>query len=269
MGIKATIKGEHGIIAEVMIPSSFRDVSLSQYISFSKEAALIREDGHNYIVQMAKAVGEFTGVDLHELLSANIGDMYGDTEGLDGSLRALYSYILKIVSEYKPQLMTPETAGFEYKGELFQIPVILQNTLGGLPVLPNISVLEAIECFEVQRISTANIDETGDENGSILFTYYLRMLAILCRKPGEMIPVSESERERFFNERSKYFKEIPAGVAMDVDFFLSNTLLQLGKTHHAIGSLLLQNFVHGVEIKRQKLTHGKKRLRTMNQRSKR
>lgn len=268
MGIKATIKSEDdGIIAEVMIPSSFDEVPLNKYISFMKEASLIGEENVNPIVQMAKAVGEFTGIDLHDILSANIGEMYGEADELDGSLRTLYGYILKMVADYKPKLMTPDTAGFVYKGEQFTIPVILQNTLGGLPILPNISVLESIECFEIQRITSNMIDETGDENGSQLFTFYLRMLSILCRKPGEFLPIGESDREKFFNDRSIYFKEITAAIALDVDFFLSNILQPSAMTNHVIGSLTLQSFDTGAVILKRKWKRGKKRLRTMKPRS--
>lgn len=269
MGIKATIKNEDGIIAEVMIPSSFNDVTLNQYISFTKEAAKIGDDGFNYIVQMAKAVGEFTGIPLHDLLIANVGDLYGEQMELDGSLRTLYGYILKMVSEYSPKLIDPDNAFFEFNGEKYTIPTIIQSTLGGLPVLPSFSVLEAVEAFEVQRLSTATIDESGDESGNILFSYYLRMLSIVSRKGDELIPISESERERFFNERAMHFREIPAGVAMDVDFFLSAILKPSEQTNHVIGFLTLQSFVHAVEITKRKLKRGKKQLHTMNQSSKR
>lgn len=268
MGIKATIKNEeNGIIAQVMIPASFSEVQLDKYISFSIEADKIGEDGYNPIIQMAKAIGEFTGIDLDKILVANVGDLYSETDDLDGSLRTLYGYILNLCGQYAPQLMTPETAGFEYKGERFTIPVIAQNVLGGLPILPTVSVLEAIEAFEIQRLTANMIDETGDENGSFRFTYYLRLLSIICRKEGEELPISESEREKFFTERSLFFREIPAEIALNVDFFLSSILPRSAMTNHAIGFLTLQNFVHRVATTKMKSKHGKGLLRIMKQHS--
>lgn len=258
-GINVKIKGQNGIIADVVIPDSFSSVKLSQYIDFTNAAAAIGEVGTNPIVQMARAVSEFIGVDLDEMLRANVGDLYGEIGELDGSLRTLFGWISKMCLEFKPALMQPESASFTYKGETFLIPVIVQGALAGVPILPNVSVVEAVEAFETHRLSQRSIEETGDETGSFLFSYYLRMLAVIARKPGEYLPADEMERERFLSERQTFFRDIDAATALNVDFFLFNTLPPLGMTNHVFGSLMLQNLKVAAGTLKQKLQHGKRR----------
>lgn len=252
------IKGQNGIIADVVIPDSFCDVKLSQYIDFTTAASRIGEPGTNPIEQMAIAVSEFIGVDLDEILRANVGDLYGQTDALDGSLRTIFGWISKMCLEFKPALMEPDSASFTYKGEKFNIPVIVQGALAGNPILPNISVVEAVEAFETQRLSQMSIDETGDENGSFLFSYYLRMLAIIARKDGELLPADEMAREKFLSERQTFFRDIDAATALNVDFFLFNTLGHYAMTNHVIGSLMHQNLKVGVGMLKVKLQRGRR-----------
>lgn len=259
-GINVKIKGENGvIISELVIPDSFSDVKLSQYIDFTTAASRIGEPGTNPIVQMAVAVSEFTGVDLDEMLRANVGDLYGQNDELDGSLRTMFGWISKMCLDFKPALMTPDSASFKYGGQQFNIPVIVQGALAGMPILPNVSVVEAVEAFETQRLSQMSIEETGDENGSFLFSYYLRMLAIIARKDGELLPADEMERERFLSERQSFFRDIDAATALNIDFFLFNTLGHYAMTNHVIGSLIHQNFKVAVGMLKVKLPHGKRR----------
>lgn len=258
-GINVKIKGENGIIiADVVIPDSFADVKLSQYIDFTTAASRIGEDGTNPIVQMAIAVSEFCGVNLHEMLRANVGDLYGEIDELDGSLRTIFGWISKMCLDFKPAVMEPGSASFKYQGQKFNIPVIVQGALAGLPILPNVSVVDAVEAFETQRLSQKSIDETGDENGSFLFSYYLRMLAIIARKDGELLPTDENERERFLNERQTFFRDIDAATALNVDFFLFNTLGHYGGMNHVFGSLMLQNLKVGVGMLKVKLPRGRR-----------
>lgn len=94
-----------------------------------------------------------------------------------------------------------------------------------------------------------------------MFTDYLEMMAILALKEGESLPVDRNERLLHIEKRVSLFQDIPANVALDVDFFLNSTLLALKETHSIIGSLSLPLFGIAVVTKRQNAKRTKKQKR--------
>lgn len=93
------------------------------------------------------------------------------------------------------------------------------------------------------KVADLEIAKLGDPNGSVVYSGYLKLIAILAKKPGEYLPTDDVERDVFINNRIRFFADISAGVALDVDFFLTNTLQAFGNEGTHIGFLTRQSIV--------------------------
>ena len=310
----ATLRRKNGdVIARIELPRSAAAVSLVRYISFLNEMKKFELEDANPMLIMAQAVGEFTGIDLADILLAKVGDNWAENRELDGGVRSLYGWIVQAVSNYKGTGRTKDGFEFQYKKETYQIPIIVAAELaGGVPTVSPIETGDMVEAFEtvrtlqrditkekdVQKVRTKRIeqlkatmvrsgDKTGDmereirrleaeiemENdphGNLLFLQYLRLVAILAKKPGEKLPANDGDRERWIQERVMHLQEIDAKTALDVDFFLSSLLTFSKKMPHVVGSLILPLFglAAAIQSKRQQSAKPTIRRYRTNRRSK-
>lgn len=251
---------------------SLYDLPLNRYIDFLKarepldDQKGIEAGEVNVPRVMAAAVGALCGVDLPTVLQARFGD-FEDSEGASKSLAGLYMWAINLLTTFTPRIRKVEDAVFEYQGEPWRIPVIGVQALAALPELPALETGEVVEAYEVQRIAQQTKELTGDPEGSVLFSYYLRLLAVLCRRDDgvDRLPVSDSECDAYINERSVYFRGIDAGTALDVDFFLAGLMRPAEQTRAAVGSLSRPIFDLAVQIVKRHKQSGKpipKRLPT-------
>jgi hypothetical protein len=81
------------------------------------------------------------------------------------------------------------------------------------------------------------IEIDGDPDGSLMFSYYLKLLATLTRRDGEALPVNDSQREVWIQNRAAHFQSVDAATALDVDFFLTDTL-QSSNSGRRVGGFL-------------------------------
>lgn len=260
------IKGtEGGIVLD--LPETLGEVRLNRYIDFLTENEAIGNPDENQILALAKCVGAFLGIDLPELLRAEVGDVFQkEYKGLDGGLSSLYGYIGKLVGASKPELRSQESAFFSYKGQRFQIPFIAQQAIAGDVLLPDIEVVEAIEAAEIQRVTYQSLKTivvepaTRDQRGGLYYSMYLRLLAVLARKEGDRLPTLEAERERWINDRAVFFQEIDAETALDLDFFLRGILTSSGENPLCVGFLSLRSLdlKVAISLKRGRHSHGRK-----------
>lgn len=114
-------------------------------------------------------------------------------------------------------------------------------------LIPDLNSIDLAELPEEKLIEIAA--KHGDMDGSLIFSRYLYMMAILCRHPGEKLPWKENKRKAFLNDRAALFQEIDTQTALDVDFFLLTTLTALNKNRAIAGSLILQGLGATVETK--------------------
>lgn len=229
------------IIATLPAYESLYQVPLSRYIDFLKAREALDdkeklEAGEVNVARvLAQSVGAFMGVPVDEVLRAEYGD-FEDVDDISKNLTSLYMWIVNLLGTFTPKIRKPEDCIFEYKGEQYTIPTIGFQALANLPLLPDLETGEMIEAYEIKRMAQAKI-QSDDPEGSYLFTYYLRLLAVLCRKEDERFPVFESDVEVFINERLLHFQEIDAGTALDVDFFLASLMRPSVRTGAAVGFL--------------------------------
>lgn len=278
----ATLKSNTGENATIELPGSLAEVPLNRYIDFIVECRAIGETGKNQVSAMARAAGAFYGLDLEDMVKRTLEtDPEAEIVGLDRSLRNLFGHAISIVKGASGELITPDKAEITYKGEVYRVPVIVQSSLRGEPTLPGITVIEAVECAEIRRVTAQSVEsrgnpggslrkavldiligETGAENipgkavmdkaeaiikeetarrgdpdGSLMFSMYLHLLAVLLRKGEEQMPIGDAEREAWILERATYFQEIDAQTALNLDFFLLHISRNSDESPDAIGFL--------------------------------
>lgn len=305
--IKATLKRNGQVFSQLELPKSLSEVPLNRFIDFLVECRKLGNENENQFMVMSRAISEFCASPLAEIIQAEIGDVYmPEVSGLDGSIRNIFGYITTLIGAGKGELLTPETAGFEYMNETYRMPIIMQQALAGEYRLPAMTVIETVEAAEIQRfkvqktqmsgdpngelkrkimdIANAEVfqmaetddrrlavmkageqlvkmetERAGDPSGSLLYTMYLKMLAVICRKEGEHLPVDDAEREAWINDRAVHFRRIDAQTALNVDFFLTNTLGILDDTLPAVGFLSRQSFVlmAAIRLKSKRRTKGR------------
>jgi hypothetical protein len=262
--IQGRLRNDTGaIIAEFNLPEQVSELKLSQYVDFvTATKRLVGEkpddEIENPVVVMADAVHAVSGVDLNTIMQSQVGNLYLESEEMEETLRSCYGWIAKVLTAYKPKARTKDDFAFKHNGQIFNIPYIAKSPLYQRAILPNISTGQAISAYELLRLSERVKSQKGDPKGNRMFTDYLEMLAILALKEGETLPVDRNERLYHIEKMVAFFQDIPADVALDVDFFLNSTLLALKETHSIIGSLSLPLFGIGVVTKRQNAKHTRK-----------
>lgn len=236
------------VIAEFDIPSSLYDVPLNRYVDFLVEVG--KSTPENAILQHTKAVSAFYGVDLLSLLNGVYNTEKEKTDFEMATVSQLHGYAAGLIDKHisgmfaNPKVSTYEPF-FQFNGQTFGIPKMLTDVMSsGTANLPGLSVIESIEAMEANRLFETQQD--NDEDGSLLFTKYLTLLAVLCRKDGETLPVDEVEREQFISDRVALFggsngEIINAGTAIDVDFFLTPFSGRYSKNNPVFSSLYLQS----------------------------
>lgn len=240
-----------GVLAQFDFPATIAEMRLSQYIDFLVALRDFRKEGANEVAVMARAIAAFSGIDPVEIIQARIGVDY-DAAALDNepTIFSLYNYLLRLIEVHKPRIRTIDEATFQYKGETFQIPASAKAAVMGISK-KEMTVIEAVEAFEVKRRVSDAMKQDGDPTGSFWFSEYLHLLAILARQPGEPLPLDDDERTTFINNRAAFFSDISLDVALDVDFFLTTGLLRVNLTPHLLGSISLQTLLILAEHRRK------------------
>lgn len=222
-------------------------VPLNRYVDFLKavepldDREKVEAGEVNEARVLCKAVGAFFGVDLDKVLEAEYG-LYYNEDAVTGNVRSLYAWIVSLLGTFKGRIRTDADCKFEHAGSVYTIPVIATQTLAALPLLPDLSTGEMIEALEIKRIASQKIAD--DPEGSHLYSYYLRLIAVICRKEGERFPIFDHDVTRFIDERVAVFsgktsgQVISAGIALDIDFFLAAIMRDSKQTRTYIGFLI-------------------------------
>lgn len=252
----ATLRRKGGEeICRIPLPRTAADVTLARYVSFLAEADKIGSEAHNGMHVMARAVHEFTGAPLDEILLATVGAEWDKTKSLDEGVRTLYGWIVNAVGEYKGKARTGEDFEFEHKGSKFTIPFITQSAISGRDILADVETIEMIEAMESVRNVKEEIEAKGDPDGSFIFTKYLRVIACLCRKDGQRLPIESAAREQAIQDTVHFLTDIDAQTALDVDFFLKSLFQPYGETGGILGFLSRRSLDLAAETKRVSAKH--------------
>lgn len=296
-------------------PTHLSQVPLTRFIDFIVQTRAMEDDEPTSVITvMAKSVSAFLGIDVHQILSASAGVFGTSSDAYEGTISALYGNIIKLIGEFKPDLV-PVDFSFEYLGEKYEVPTIIKQQIEGEFILPDLSLAEVIEVAEItrfkqqatqnrgdsdgrlmkkindmvaqqikinggtdpngqlsdagQKVYKSEVEKRGDPDGSLMLTYYLKTLAVLCRKPGEQLPFEESVREFWIQNRTYHFLQMDAATALTIDFFLTSISKSYEERPGAVGFLKDRCFVLVAATRLKKEKRLKKRSTTPRKYTKR
>jgi hypothetical protein len=139
---------------------------------------------------------------------------------------------------------------------------MVNERIAALGSKPTTDELNAID--EARRqMYREQVETDGDPDGSLMFTYYLKLLAALTRRDGENLPVEDSTREHWLQSRAAQFQEIDAATALDVDFFLTDISQSYDNGRRVGGFLKSRCFavVAATRLKSAKRLNGRRNTR--------
>ncbi len=263
--IEVDLKDRTGkIVATFDVPGMAEEIQLNQYIDFLVTLRETREEGANEPAVIARALAHVIGCDIAELRRVNYGhpiEYDFAAEEVVGTTLGLYAWILKVIGEHKPRIRSSGEASFVHKQVRYSIPYgAIQGALEASQYSP-LNTIEAIEAYEVKRLTTESIASTGDGDGSKWFSQYIRLLAVFARKEGEEIPLDDLERSNFLALRAAELQDICLPVALDIDFFLTSGLLRSNRQPGLIGSLTLPTLTTLLEVQKRPKVSGKVKTR--------
>lgn len=307
--IKGSLSIKNGDLTSKMefdIPENLSELKLSALVDFLVcTRSIDRSDPASALMAMASAVSAFYGISMDSVLQS---DSQIDSTAIR-TVSQLFGYATNTISTFKPHLYEDGHA-FEYKGDKYYCPIIKDMAISGEKVLPALTVMEVVEVAEVNRwkvqatsiagdpdgklkkrvfdvagitdastpelqkaaaqVYVSEVEAAGDPDGSLLYSYYLRTIAILCKKEGEQLPLQDSQREAWIQQRAFELQEIDAATALNMDFFLTSFSKSSGQSLGAVGFLRNQCFaaVAAIQLRKGKHTNGQsRRARRLSKRS--
>lgn len=132
----------------------------------------------------------------------------------DLSILSVYEYLYNLIYLYVPSLIDTNKFSFSYKDTTWTIST--QNNR-------KISVREGVEVLNSKLYSSIKQDKQKDsllQIGNIVFSEYIRVLAILAKSEKFTIPIDLEEYKTYIDKQMNYFKDIDAKTCIDVSFFL-------------------------------------------------
>ena len=307
--IKGSLSIKNGDLTSRMefdIPENLSELKLSALVDFLVcTRSIDRNDPASALMAMASAVSAFYGISMDSVLQS---DSQIDSTAIR-TVSQLFGYATNTISTFKPNLYKDGHA-FEYNGDKYYCPIIKDMAISGEKVLPALTVMEVVEVAEVNRwkvqatsiagdpdgklkkrvfdvagitdastpelqkaaaqVYVSEVEAAGDPDGSLLYSYYLRTIAILCKKQGEQLPLQDSQREAWIQQRAFELQEIDAATALNMDFFLTSFSKSSGQSLGAVGFLRNQCFaaVAAIQLRKGKHTNGQsRRARRLSKRS--
>lgn len=123
-------------------------------------------------------------------------------------------YLYAIINNYFDRIdLKEDKLFFEFKGEKYYYPTSLVNPFSKQKdYMKGSTMVDVIETMQFELFFNA----VGTSRWSIL----PNVVAILCKKENERLPIQSGERETWIAQRAKLMEELPVSDALDVAFFL-------------------------------------------------
>lgn len=161
------------------------------------------------------------------------------------SLTRLYCHVVTIINAYKAQAVSNDFT-IAWQGEAYTIdPHEAFIALNG----GDYTAGEAITLLDFRKRALEGFKEKGrDEGGNIEFNLAIQEMAVLLRKPGEVLPHRRRQRVTFIDRRAPVFRNLPLNIVLDVRFFFLHILKNYKTTRRSNSSLRVQ----AMKLKHQK-----------------
>ena len=232
-------------VVTIDFPEQASEIKLAQYIDFDianrvmlkwmEETELdvaTDEWQREHVRHLLHILSEFTRTKLADTtlpvgdLEAHLMHISGQKDGsidFDNwqvTLTQLYAAIFTALASFTPQTFTKEQdCVFEYKGKKFKIPTAYMDAITGKRVFPSTPAGLVVEALEIKRLWQQNIE--ADKDGSLTYTSYLKLVALLVKEEGQELPLASRQRlSEFIEKRIRFFADIPMNVAMNIHKWL-------------------------------------------------
>ena len=246
------IKEGDKVIEKIKLPQKASETKLNQFIdilaSYESHQKFYDDlkDGEiennpanklQKAIYQAEEVAEFTG--SQNIFGNHVASIGGqDVEATLEFTSMLNTSIWGVLSAYEPKLKYDEDYIFTHRGEKFTCKAVYRDVLLNTVEFESLKTGEGIEMMEVFRKMESA--KGNDMTGSLRYTSYLTMLAVLARKEKEKFPTSKDEIEKFIKKRINFFGGVNNGkqvnslivsytTAMDVFFWATNYYNHLKK----------------------------------------
>ena len=246
--IKILLKGE--VEKLIPFPSEATDIKHEQYIEFKwdsndisvwlsaqeKAGTLDRNIG-TYLSKVATALSNLVGEDINgfyglpkgdfknhfKRLTTGISTTYNDAD-LKDTILGLYERAFFAINNHVTELRkVGEDSEFTHNGINYKFPQMHVDALNGKDINPSFPTGKAIEILERERImldQLKRLEETDKGRAELEYNMDITKIAILAEKEGDTFPTSQSEIDRWVNERVSELQDIPMTVGKDLCFFL-------------------------------------------------
>ena len=236
------------------LPETARDWQLTDYVDFVICVKQILNSEGNTFELMAKAIQVVTNVNIHDILSADMGEDYEPSAGEITGVNQMFGYLKETALKYTGKQRNKKDFRVRFAGKTYYMPLpnVLALVLNKQPT--DVTVYQAAECLEIIRLSTEMMKKKSEDHvaiGNLWFSQYIKMIALLLQDESQDYrSLTLDLRERVFKQKTLLFSgnkkegkpSIDLETALDIDFFLQIILLELKKTHAIAGSLSLHLF---------------------------
>lgn len=161
---------------------------------------------------------------------ANIPDEFA-VELTEEEISFLYANVNRCLTQIA---FDESKTSFKFKGEVYQYPQA--------PLNPFYQTKEYMKGNRlIDTITAMQFDMFATQLGKSQWNVLPKIIAIICKKKGEEMPLNSVIREKWIDERSRLFDTLSLEEALNVAFFLSCRKIIYLKDSSQYSNLLLQD----------------------------
>lgn len=208
------------------LPADVSQITFSQFLDIKAVENKHRGNWEQIVIETVKL---FTEVDE----KTEFGKHDSRIElGKEFTVVGAYYWIVGMIADYISNLPEGEPQySFKHKGVKY---VVTEDRVHGMTGRKH-TVGEVIEALHFQQLfekAASKVEEGEIFDGDCAFEFQLglREIALICRQPGEKLPIDPGPRKAFLDERMLIFEDLPMHLVLNVRFFLLDTLKRLETT---------------------------------------
>ena len=226
------------------------DIAL--WLKSALEDETLMENRTYYLYLLSKAIGEFIGYPLYEVLKFNAEDLvddYGellpnvleshfnklgndykiDFDNVEANLENIYFYIDNLCKSYEFKFKGSKDFEMDHAGCTWEIPYVVKKLYSGKNVFSKVSIGQSVEILKIKSNLAKLLKEPRDLTSTqkikdFRFSSFLKVISCTVRKKGEPIPLDDTEYQHYVTENMTKFQDIDTQTAYDIIFFLTTIM---------------------------------------------
>ena len=255
-------------VKQIEVPNGdYKKIPLNQYVDLITEWKKSKEFYEEHGSETKKRA---INTQKMILVMEQVAAYYDCPELLDGEIelngirekanfKNLSSIYGSLWNQPKKLKLLPEF-NFDYKGRHFKFKKVTRDRIRHTNIFEGLNVCEAIHILDVLRLKNLQIE--NDVTGSILYSSYISLVAILAREEGQILPIDRQQRLRYIEDMRFFFREVPAYIPLYFDFWIKSWYNHLERKPH------LFYFFNSPKIETPKTPEGREQLQKEIKRNK-